>query len=63
MGAFRAAGARVEVRDVDPAELERASELFLTNALIGAWPVAELEGRRLAPGPWVRRAQAWLGSW
>lgn len=33
-----------EVR-VSKADLEKADDLFLTNSLIGAWPVAELEER------------------
>ncbi len=61
--AFRAAGERVTERDVDPHELEGASELFVTNALIGAWPVVALEARRLAAGPWLRRAQSWIATW
>jgi 4-amino-4-deoxychorismate lyase len=39
------------------AELERADELFLTNSLIGVWPVAVLEQRRLAVGALTRRVQ------
>jgi 4-amino-4-deoxychorismate lyase len=57
--AWRAAGIAVEVRDVARAELEAASELFLSNALIGVWPVAALGGRRFAAGPYARQAQAW----
>lgn len=63
LDAWHDAGVPVEVRDVDPAELEGASELFLTNALIGVWPVASLEGRVYAPGPVARRAAAWVESW
>jgi len=59
---WRAAGVPVEVRDVEPAELERASELFLSNALIGVWPVAALGPRALAPGPYARQAQAWIAG-
>lgn len=57
------AGVAVAVRDVHAEELERAAELFVTNALIGAWPVRVLDGRRLDPGPVVRRAQALLAEW
>jgi 4-amino-4-deoxychorismate lyase len=60
---FRAAGARLTERDLDPEELGAASEVFLTNALIGAWPVRALGERRWAAGPWVRRAQAWVAGW
>ena len=33
---------------------------FLTNALIGAWPVVALDGRPLSPDPAVREFNAWL---
>jgi 4-amino-4-deoxychorismate lyase len=59
---WRAAGAAVDVRDVAPAELDGASEVFLSNALIGVWPVAALGPRALAPGPYVREAQAWVAG-
>lgn len=60
--AWRAAGVAVEVRDLGPAELAGASEVFLTNALIGVWPVAALEARALAPGPYARQAQDWVAG-
>ena len=63
LDAWRAVGTEVEVRDVDVREFAAATELFLTNALIGAWPVAALDGRALAPGPYVRAAQAWVAGW
>lgn len=34
-----------------PSELDDAEELFLTNSVIGIWPVCELEGRRFPIGP------------
>jgi 4-amino-4-deoxychorismate lyase len=60
---FRAAGASVAERDLTPADLDAASEVFLTNALIGAWPVIACGERRWSPGPWLRRAQAWVAGW
>lgn len=37
-------------------DLAGAAEAFLTNSLIGIWPVAQLEARRLeAPGPVTRQ--------
>jgi len=63
LDAWRDDGATVEIRDVRPEELAGASELFLSNALIGVWPVAELDGRRYLPGPVARRAGAWVESW
>jgi 4-amino-4-deoxychorismate lyase len=40
-----------------PADLAAASEVFLTNARIGIWPVRRIEERTLTPGPLTRRLQ------
>ena len=43
---------RAQVGDGQWEEVEAADELFLTNSLIGIWPVAQLGSRRWqAPGP------------
>jgi 4-amino-4-deoxychorismate lyase len=55
-----AAGLGGEERELSASELESASEVFLTNALIGIWPVRELAGRTLQPGPVTRTLQAQL---
>lgn len=49
-----AAGTEVVERRLARADLDRAQGLFLTNALVGVWPVRELEGRRfdLERLPW-----------
>lgn len=62
LAAARATGVRCAVRDLWPAELERADELFLTNSLIGVRPVAALDQRAwpAAPGPVTRRLRAAL---
>ena len=46
----------VEVRDMLPEELLDASEVFLTNSIRGAMPVAQLGGRRWPVGQEARRA-------
>ena len=38
-------------RDISWGDVARADEIFLTNSLIGAWPVARFEGRGWTPGP------------
>lgn len=38
-------------------DVRNASELFLTNARIGIWPLRELDGRGMHPGPVTRRLQ------
>ncbi len=40
-----------------PVDLDGASEVFLTNARIGIWPVRSIDGRALAVGPVTRRLQ------
>jgi 4-amino-4-deoxychorismate lyase len=63
LDAWRAAGRPVQVRDLPLEELLRADEVFLTNALIGAWPVRRLGERDLPPGPLAREAQACVAGW
>ena len=54
------AGIPCEERELQRCDLEAAEELFLTNARIGIWPIAALDGRLLAPGPVTRRLQRLL---
>jgi len=59
--ASRALDLRADERDVVPAELLGADEVFVTNALFGIWPVTELDGRRFAVGSTTERLMAHLG--
>lgn len=54
----RGAGRACDVRDIALEELARADEVFLTNSLIGIWPVAHLEDRLWIPGLVTRQLQA-----
>jgi 4-amino-4-deoxychorismate lyase len=38
-------------------DVRKADELFLTNARIGVWPLRELDGRAMQPGPVTRQLQ------
>lgn len=62
--AFRAwaaeRGETIVERAVTPAEVVAAGGLILTNALIGAWPVRELDGRRLAVDARAAAFNDWL---
>ena len=58
--AWQASGQATVVRDIDPAELDAASEIFLSNALIGVWPVRGLDRRVFHVGPVARAAAAWV---
>ena len=62
LAAARAAGIPCAARDLWPADLARADELFLTNSLIGIRPSAALDRRSwpAAPGPITRRLQTAL---
>lgn len=57
-----AAGAGIEATECAlwPADLAAATEVFLTNARVGIWPVGRLEERALTPGPVTRRLQSAL---
>ncbi len=59
MDAARGAGLAVTEAPLKASDLIAADELFLTNALIGVWPVRELDGHAYAVGPVTRRAQQW----
>lgn len=51
------AGIPVQEEVLGVADLAMAEEIFLTNARMGVWPVRELDGRALVPGPVTRRVQ------
>jgi len=48
------------VCDLYPADLAQADEVFLTNALIGIWPVTAVDDRRYQPGPVTQSLQGLL---
>ena len=45
---------------LSPADLTTATEIFLTNARVGIWPVGRLGERTLSPGPVTWRLQSLL---
>jgi 4-amino-4-deoxychorismate lyase len=53
-------GIPLEQADYPLEALQDAEEIFLTNSLIGLWPVRRLEQRNYSPGPLSRRLQAYL---
>jgi 4-amino-4-deoxychorismate lyase len=56
----RQGGMTVEECELARADLDAAEEIFVTNARIGVWPVAELDARELGIGPVTQRVQALL---
>jgi 4-amino-4-deoxychorismate lyase len=49
-------------RSLRPADLETATEIFMTNSLIGAWPVRELADKQLPAGIIAARFNSWLAG-
>ena len=52
-----AEGIPCQVRDIAFEELAQADEIFLTNSVIGVWPVARLGDWARPPGTVTRRVQ------
>lgn len=46
------------ITDLTLSDMKDAYEVFLCNSLIGVWPVREIDGVHLAPGPLTRRIAA-----
>jgi 4-amino-4-deoxychorismate lyase len=55
-------GVGCAVEDMGWDAIAGADELFLTNSLIGAWPVARFEARRWSVGPMTRRVQRMIAD-
>lgn len=62
MDLARDAGIAGDVTPIDGDALGKADEIFLTNSLIGIWPVRRLGTWERAPGPITRRLQAALDT-
>lgn len=60
--AARREGVRVHECRLDPADVRTADELFLTNAIIGIWPVVALGDRHWPIGALTRRAGGWMAQ-
>ena len=45
------------VEPVSHATLDKVDEVFLTNSLIGIWPVTQVQSKAFAVGPTTRRLQ------
>jgi 4-amino-4-deoxychorismate lyase len=54
-------GLRVREGDLTLTELQQADELFMTNALFGIWPVAQLDAQSFRAGVTTRELLAQLG--
>ncbi len=55
-------GIPTAIRNIDQAELDQAEGLFLTNSIIGLWPVREIAGRPLSLHPTITALQTALAK-
>ncbi len=55
-------GLPTEIRRIYPEEIPEMEEMFLTNSMIGLWPVRSVEGRPVARGPVADRFLAELAA-
>jgi 4-amino-4-deoxychorismate lyase len=60
LDAWQANDRATVIRDLEPGELKGASEIFLSNALIGVWPVRTFDGQEYGVGPVARAASDWI---
>lgn len=61
LAAARAQGVEAIETDLDLAAVLEAEALFLTNSLIGLWPVRRLGARQWPESVWHQRCKEWLG--
>lgn len=54
-------GLRAVEKELTAADVAMAEEIFLTNALIGIWPVNRIDNQQLPVGPITRRVQELIG--
>ena len=63
LDAARALGLQTEMVDAPLSQLSRASEVFVTNSLLGIWPLKRLDSHDFGPpGPVTQRLQATLAQ-
>lgn len=60
LAAARQAAIEAEEVALQVEDLHQAQELFVTNSLIGIWPVQHFAGRDYVPGPLTRQLTAAL---
>lgn len=60
LAAARARNVAVVEAELDLADVLEAEALFLTNSLIGLWPVRRLGERHWAESAWPQRCKEWL---
>jgi 4-amino-4-deoxychorismate lyase len=56
----RTLGLRAAERDLTLADVLRADEVFVTNALFGIWPVTDIDGQKFVFGPRTRQLMSEL---
>ena len=59
---LKEAGIACDVRDIDGGELDRATEVFLSNSQFGVLPVNRIDGHEYPVGAITRRVQELLAA-
>lgn len=62
MAMARDLGITVQTADILPEELVQMDEIFMTNSLVGIWPVGHFSGRDFLPGKLIQGLQSLLQS-
>ncbi|MFZ0695305.1 MAG: aminodeoxychorismate lyase [Alphaproteobacteria bacterium] len=62
MDLARYLGIKTNIRRISRDELDAADEIFLTNSIIGIWPVREIDGRACRVGPITGKLNAALAK-
>ncbi len=60
MAMARDLGIRVDTAEIHPEELLQVDEIFMTNSIIGIWPVGHFSGRDFMPGKLTQGLQSVL---
>jgi 4-amino-4-deoxychorismate lyase len=55
-------GLQIAECTITPELFSEASEIFLTNALIGLWPVTKIDARQYSVGDFSRRTMTLLAA-
>ena len=62
LGASQSLGLSVDECSLTIRDLENADEAFVTNSVIGIWPIACVEGKSFPVGPVTRKLREWLNQ-
>lgn len=62
LGAAKIQGLSFDECRLTVSDMENADEAFVTNSIIGLWPIARVEGKSLPVGPVTNNLREWLNQ-